>query len=261
MQPYSMIEFGLEGGIARIALSRPAVLNALSPEMVEEIDAALDEAEQAEARCLLLTGTGRGFCSGADIDLNRVVPGEMDAGLFLETHVNPLIERLSLLPFPTVTAVNGGAVGAGCSLALCGDIVLAARSAYFLQAFINIGLIPDGGATWLLPHSVGRARALKMVLLGEKIPAELASDWGLIAGVVDDAALEAEALALARRFEKGPTVAYGLTRRAIKEGMSGSLGDALAAERACQREAGWTADFGEGVRAFADRRPAIFQGR
>src|SRR3954469_1826308 len=180
--------------VATLTIARPDRLNALSAQTVDELRAAVGEAESSGARCLLLTGEGRGFSSGADLAGGGGLP--VDAGAALEKHFNPLIEAVFALPIPVVAAVNGAAAGAGCSLALAADIVIAGRSAYFLQAFVNIGLIPDAGATWILPRLVGRARAMEMMMLGERIPADRALEWGMIARVVEDEALASEAEAL-----------------------------------------------------------------
>jgi 2-(1,2-epoxy-1,2-dihydrophenyl)acetyl-CoA isomerase len=247
------------GAVGVITLNRPDSLNALNAAMVDELRAAVEGAPGAGARCLLLTGEGRGFSSGADLASGGGLPA--DAGMALEKHFNPLVEALFALPIPVVAAVNGPCAGAGCSLALAADIVIASRSAYFLQAFVNIGLIPDAGATWLLPRLAGRARAMEMMMLGERIAAEKAAEWGMISRVVEDEELTSEAVALAARLAEGPTVAYGLIRRLARESGQASLGAALAAERAAQREAGETEDFKAAVLAFLQKRPATFEGR
>ncbi|HEV2816435.1 MAG TPA: enoyl-CoA hydratase-related protein [Allosphingosinicella sp.] len=245
--------------VATVTLSRPDSLNALSAAMLDELRAAVESLPGSGARALLLTGEGRGFSSGADLASGGGLPD--DVGAALEAHYNPLIEALFALPLPVVAAVNGPCAGAGCSLALAADIVVAGRSAYFLQAFVNIGLIPDAGATWLLPRLAGRARAMEMMMLGERIPAAQALDWGMIARVVDDEDLAAEAVALATRLALGPTVAYGLIRRLAREAGHLSLGDALAAERIAQRDAGRTDDFKAAVIAFLQKRQPSFDGR
>ncbi|TMJ18351.1 MAG: 2-(1,2-epoxy-1,2-dihydrophenyl)acetyl-CoA isomerase [Alphaproteobacteria bacterium] len=242
-----------------ITLDRPETLNALNAPMVDELRAAVEAAPGSGARCLLLAGEGRGFSSGADLASGGGLPS--DAGMALEKHFNPLVEALFALPIPVVAAVNGPCAGAGCSLALAADIVIAGQSAYFLQAFVNIGLIPDAGATWLLPRLVGRARAMEMMMLGERIPAAQAAEWGMIARVVEDEALASEALALAARLAQGPTIAYGLIRRLARESGQCSLGEALAAERVAQREAGETEDFKAAVVAFLQKRQPSFVGR
>ncbi|MEA3053947.1 MAG: 2-(1,2-epoxy,2-dihydrophenyl)acetyl-CoA isomerase [Sphingomonadales bacterium] len=245
--------------VATITIARPDRLNALSGQTVDELRAAVEESGRSGARCLLLIGEGRGFSSGADLATGGGLPD--DVGASLEKHFNPLLEALFELPIPVVAAVNGPCAGAGCSLALAADIVVAARSAYFLQAFVNIGLIPDAGATWLLPRLAGRARAIEMMMLGKRVPAEKAQEWGLISRVVEDEALEAEAVALATRLAQGPTVALGLIRKLAREAGHVPLREALAAERVAQREAGRSEDFRAGVAAFLQKKPARFEGR
>ena len=179
----------------------------------------------------------------------------------LERHFNPLVEAIFALDIPVVAAVNGPAAGAGCSLALAADIVVAARSAYFLQAFVNIGLVPDAGATWLLPRLAGRARAMEMMMLGERISAEQAASWGMISRVVPDEDLESEAVALATRLAQGPTVALGLIRKMARDSAQLSLTEALDSERAAQREAGNSRDFKAAIFAFLEKRQPRFEGR
>jgi 2-(1,2-epoxy-1,2-dihydrophenyl)acetyl-CoA isomerase len=244
--------------VATLTLARPERLNALSAQTVDELREAVEETGRSGARCLLLTGEGRGFSSGADLASGGL---PADAGEALEKHFNPLVEALFALPIPIVAAVNGPAAGAGCSLALAADIVVAARSAYFLQAFVNVGLIPDAGATWLLPRLAGRARAMEMMMLGERVPAAQAAEWGLISRVVEDEDLAEESVALAVRLAKGPTAALGLIRRLAREAERLSLSEALAAERAAQREAGATRDFKHAVAAFLQKVPPRFEGR
>ena len=258
MQRFDTIGLEQEDGLATLTLDRPDSLNALSEQMLGEIVAALDRIAGAGARALLVTGRGRAFSAGADLGGSGLPP---DLGLLLETGYNPMIRKLFALPMPVVVAVNGPAAGAGCSLALAGDLVLAARSAYFVQAFVNIGLVPDAGASWLLPRLVGRQRALEMMLLGERVPAETAAGWGMIHRAVDDAALIEEARALARRLAAGPTRAYALIRQGLRAALDGDLAAALDIERDHQREAGRTADAAEGIAAFLAKRPARFTGR
>ncbi|MBX3561098.1 MAG: enoyl-CoA hydratase/isomerase family protein [Sphingomonas sp.] len=258
----SYAQIRLEIGADRVAtltLNRPDSLNALTSAMLDEIRAAVESLPEAGARCLLLTGAGRGFSSGADLASGGGLPD--DVGAALEAHFNPLVEALFACPLPIVAAVNGPAAGAGCSLALAADIVIAGESAYFLQAFINIGLIPDAGATWLLPRLAGRARAMEMMMLGERIPAAKAAEWGLISRVVPDEELAAEGAALAARLAQGPTVAYGLLRRLAREAEQRTLTEALGAERIAQRDAGRSEDFRQGVIAFLQKRPPSFDGR
>jgi len=257
---FSHIRLGQsDAGVATITLNRPDSLNALSAAMLDEVRAAVESLAVSGARCLLLAGEGRGFSSGADLASGGGLPD--DVGAALEAHFNPLIETVFALPIPVVAAVNGPCAGAGCSLALAADIVIAGRSAYFLQAFINIGLIPDAGATWLLPRLAGRARAMEMMMLGERIPAEKAAEWGLIARMVEDEDLAAEAAALATRLAQGPTLAYGLLRRLARDAEQSSLADALAAERIAQRDAGRTSDFKSAVVAFLQKQKPTFDGK
>ncbi|HEX9932136.1 MAG TPA: enoyl-CoA hydratase-related protein [Allosphingosinicella sp.] len=245
--------------VATVTLARPDRLNALSGQTVDELRQAVEAVAASDARCLLLAGEGRGFSSGADLAGGGGRPD--DAGLALEKHFNPLIEALFALDIPVVAAVNGPCAGAGCSLALSADIVVAGRSAYFLQAFVNIGLIPDAGATWLLPRLAGRARAMEMMLLGERVPAEKALEWGLVSRVVEDEFLIEEAVRLAADLARGPTVALGLVRRLARDAEQLPLSQALAAERAAQRKAGETQDFRAAVIAFLEKRQPRFEGR
>ncbi|MEA3044638.1 MAG: 2-(1,2-epoxy,2-dihydrophenyl)acetyl-CoA isomerase [Sphingomonadales bacterium] len=245
--------------VATIALNRPESLNALNAGMIEELKAALETLPGSGARCLLLTGEGRAFSSGADLVAGGGLPD--DVGAALESHLNPLIEAVFALPMPVLAAVRGPCAGAGCSLALAADIVVAARSAYFLQAFINLGLIPDAGATWLLPRLAGRARAMEMMMLGERIPAEQALAWGMVSRMVEDADLEAEAGALAARLAQGPTIAYGLLRKLARDAGQLPLDDALMAERRAQTIAGRTEDFKAGVMGFLAKQPPTFRGK
>jgi 2-(1,2-epoxy-1,2-dihydrophenyl)acetyl-CoA isomerase len=246
--------------VATLTIARPDRLNALAAQTVDELRAAVEETARSDARCLLLAGEGRGFSSGADLAGGGGGFPE-DAGAALEKHFNPLVEALFVLDIPVVAAVQGPCAGAGCSLALAADIVVAARSAYFLQAFVNIGLIPDAGATWLLPRLAGRARALEMMMLGERIPAERALAWGMISRVVEDAHLASEAVALATQLAQGPTRALGLIRKLARNAQDVPLGEALAAERAAQREAGATEDFRGAALAFLQKRQPRFEGR
>lgn len=245
--------------VGAITLNRPETLNALTSQMLDELRAAVTALPEQGARCLLLTGEGRGFSSGADLAAGGGLPE--DVGLALERHFNPLMEAIAAAPIPVVAAVNGPAAGAGASLALMADIVIAGASAYFLQAFVNVGLVPDAGATWLLPRLAGRARAMEMMMLGERIPAERAAAWGMISRVVEDEFLAEEALVLAATLARGPTRALGLIRRLARDAEQASLTDALAAERVAQREAGETEDFKGAVFAFLQKRQPTFEGR
>jgi len=247
--------------VGAITLDRPDSLNALTPRMLDELHDAVIRLPGEGARCLLLTGEGRGFSSGADLTAGAGGGLPEDVGLALEQHFNPLMEAIAAAPVPVVAAVNGPAAGAGASLALMADIVIAGASAYFLQAFVNIGLVPDAGATWLLPRLAGRARAMEMMLLGERIPAEKAAEWGMIARVVEDRDLAEESVLLATTLARGPTKALGLIRRLARDAEQLSLTEALAAERIAQREAGQTEDFKGAVMAFLQKRQPTFGGR
>lgn len=250
--------------IATVTLNRPERLNALNAEIMIELLAALDEIDgDAAIRCLMLTGAGRGFCSGADLASGDLTNdgGMPDLGKALHDNYHPVIRRLAAYRMPIVVAVNGPAAGAGMSLALTGDIVIAARSATFLQAFANIGLVPDAGSTYFLPRLAGSARALGMTMLGEKLPAETAAEWGLIWKCVDDNALMEEAGKVAAKFASGPTASLAQIRRLVRQSWDASLDQQLEAEREAQRAVGRGRDFIEGVMAFLQKRPAKFTGK
>lgn len=249
----------LEDGVLTLTLNRPERLNALSTSLLAALTQALDTGVAEGTRAVLLTGSGRAFCSGADLAGDGGVSPNL--GETLEAFYHPLFERLAALELPVACAVNGPAVGAGVALALAGDIVLMARSAYLQLGFVNIGLVPDAGATWLLARSAGRARTLEMALLGEPMSADEAKAAGLIARVVDDEALVAEAQAIARRLAHGPTVAIGLIRKQIAAALDAPLPDTMAIEAAHQTRAGRTADFREGVAAFIQKRSPEFRGQ
>jgi 2-(1,2-epoxy-1,2-dihydrophenyl)acetyl-CoA isomerase len=258
------IRLELTEGVATITLNRPDKLNAINEVMQAELAGALDRLEaDATIRALLLTGAGRAFSAGQDLT-DRVM-GEGDAppdlGDTLDRLHNPLIRRLRRLERPIVCAVNGVAAGAGANLALACDLVLAARSANFIQAFCRLGLVPDAGGTYVLPRLVGAARAMGLALLGEPLTAEQAAAWGLIWRVVDDEQLMPEASALARRLATQPTKGLGLTKRALNASAANTLGEQLDLERDLQREAGRTRDYREGIRAFLEKRSPKFEGR
>lgn len=256
------IELEREGDVAVIRLNDPATLNAVTLATIEEIGAALDEIT-GSARAMVLTGAGRAFCSGANLSGGMgggPSDGLPDAGRSLETHINPLMLRLRDLPFPWVSAVKGSAAGVGCSLALAADLVVAGESAFFLQAFARIGLVPDGGSSWLLAKGVGRARAMEMMLLGERIPAAKALEWGMVNRLVPDEQVMPTALDLAKALAAGPTQSLAMIRRMAWSAADASFEDAIATERKNQRDAGRTADHREGVAAFLAKRPARFTG-
>ena len=259
---YKTIELERDGDVAIIRLNDPATLNAVTVTMIEEIDAALDEINGA-ARSMVLTGAGRAFCSGANLSAgmgDRKTDGPYDSGSVLESHINPLMLRLRDVPFPWVSAVKGSAAGVGCSFALAADIVVCGESAFFLQAFARIGLVPDGGSSWILANSIGRARAMEMMLLGERIPAAKALEWGMINRLVPDEQLMPAALDLAKALAAGPTQALGMIRRMAWSAANASFEDAMKTERNNQRLAGQTKDHREGVTAFLAKRPAQFTG-
>ncbi|MET0365199.1 MAG: enoyl-CoA hydratase-related protein [Sphingobium sp.] len=264
MDDYDHINFTMQGGVARLHLNRPATLNALSRPLLGEVISALDRVSgEQNARVLVLTGAGKAFSSGTDLSggASPVGSPDFDAGAVLEDYYNPLIERLFALPLPVVAGVQGAAVGAGCILALAADVVVATRSAYFLQAFVNIGLVPDTGSTWLLPRMIGRSRALGMMLLGERISAARALEWGMIYDMVENDALAERIDAIASKLASGPTRAYALIRQGVRAALEQPLTEALGSERVMQRAAGNSHDFAEGVAAFREKRSAHFTGR
>jgi 2-(1,2-epoxy-1,2-dihydrophenyl)acetyl-CoA isomerase len=259
---WQTILFEAAEGVARLTLNRPDRLNSFTAEMHEEVAGVLGTVERdAAIRALLITGAGRGFCAGQDLNLRQAAAGgDFDAGAAIDRYYNPLVRRLKALKKPVIAAVNGPAAGAGANLALACDIVVAARSASFLQAFCRIGLVPDTGGTWFLPRLAGSARAMGMMLLGEPVPAETAAQWGLIWQVVDDDKLMAEALGLARKLAQGPTVGLGLIKEALNRSLESTLDAQLDSERDLQRIAAKSPDFREGVAAFLAKRPAKFTG-
>ena len=260
---WETIVFEASEGVATLTLSRPDRLNSFNERMHEEVAAVLGTVEgDAGIRALLITGAGRGFSAGQDLNLRAAgTGGEFDAGAALERYYNPLIRRLRALPKPIIAAVNGPAAGAGANIAFACDIVIAARGASFLQAFCRLGLVPDAGGTWFLPRLAGSARAMGMALLGESVPAEKAAEWGLIWQVVDDDKLMDAARGLARKLAQGPTVGLGLIKQALNRSLDNGLDAQLDVERDLQRAAAGSEDFREGVAAFLEKRPARFSGR
>ena len=250
-------------GVAWVTLNRPDKLNSFTRAMHADLRVAMDRVESDDAiRAMVLSGAGRAFCAGQDLSDLSFEPGRMtDLGELIETHFNPLIRRLHALPKPVIGKVRGVAAGAGANLALACDLVVAGRSASFLQAFVNIGLMPDSGGTWLLPHSVGTARALGLAMLGEKLPAETALQWGLIWKMVEDDALDTEVAAMARKLAGMPTRALAAIKQSIRAATHTDLSTALDLERRVQSELGASRDYAEGVNAFLNKRPARFEGR
>ena len=268
---YETVLLEFDAGVARLTLNRPDKLNSFTVRMHEDLRAAFDAIEAAlqaaqPVRALLLTGAGRAFCSGQDLAERRLVPptaggARPDLGASLRANYNPLILRIARLPVPVIAAVNGVAAGAGASLALACDIVLAARSARFLLPFCRLGLVPDAGATWILPRLVGAARAKGLALLGEPLDAERAEQWGLVWKTVDDGQLLPQAHELAHRLAGGATLGHALQKRAFAASSGHSLEEQLEMEAVLQSQAGQSADFVEGVASFLEKREPTFRGR
>ena len=254
------------GEVAVMTLNDPGVLNAFGQKLREDMTAAMDRSRRVPARCLVITGAGRAFCSGANLNdpdrppRDRAAEARGEAKGDLESWYNPMFMRLRALPIPVVTAINGMAAGAGMSLALSGDIRIAARSASFLQAFARIGLVPDCGSSWLLPRLIGMARAMELSLLAERLPAETALSWGLINRLEEDADLMPKAMEMARRLAAGPK-SIGLIRQMYWESMENRYSEQLDLEAKLQSRAGMTSDYQEGVAAFREKRVARFSGQ
>jgi 2-(1,2-epoxy-1,2-dihydrophenyl)acetyl-CoA isomerase len=258
------ILFTSTDGVARLTLNRPDRLNSFTVQMHQEVTAALATVEADESiRVLVLTGAGKGFCAGQDLNDRKALSAgsEVDLGNSVEKYYNPLIRRLSALRVPVICAVNGVAAGAGANIALCCDIVIAARSARFIESFAKLGLIPDSGGTWFLPRLAGQPRALGLALTGDPLSAELAAEWGLIWKCVADDQLASEVDALALRFAAGPTRGLAATKTAIRGAWSRTMDAQLDVERDLMRELGKSADYQEGVAAFLEKRSAVFTGR
>jgi 2-(1,2-epoxy-1,2-dihydrophenyl)acetyl-CoA isomerase len=257
---FDNILYEQDGAVAIITLNRPERLNALNMGLMTDLQAGLRHAlDGGQTRAVVLTGAGRGFCAGADLSMARGTGADIDGGM--RDFFNPTVQMVSEYPLPLVTAVNGPAAGGGSSLALAGDMVLAAESAYFQQSFSNIGLVPDMGASWVLPRTLSRSRASALAMLGENLPAREAAEWGLILRAVPDAQLLAEARALAQRLAGRATVALSLAKRLLRQGLDNSLRDQLLLEQEFQRTARATEDATEARKAFLEKRPAVFKGR
>jgi 2-(1,2-epoxy-1,2-dihydrophenyl)acetyl-CoA isomerase len=259
---YETILLEIANGAARLTLNRPDRLNSFTVQMHDEVSRALEAVSKSDARVLVLTGAGRGFCAGQDLGDRAVAPGGegVDLGDSLEKRYNPLIRKLTTLDMPVICAVNGVAAGAGANIALACDIVIAARSAKFIQSFANIGLIPDSGGTWTLPRLAGQARAMGLALTGEPLTAERAEAWGMIWKCVDDDKLSEETDALATKFASAPTRGLALTKKLMRESGARTLDAQLEIERDAQRALGRTADYKEGVAAFMEKRSPKFSG-
>src|ERR1700687_6037069 len=260
---YQHILYAVEAGIARLTINRPDLLNSVNDAMHAEVRDALSRVKAAtDMRVLLLTGAGRGFCAGQDLNDRAVAPGSepVDLGASIERNYKPLVLGLRALPLPVVCAVNGVAAGAGANIALACDIVVAAKSASFIEAFSKIGLIPDSGGTYFLPRLVGSARAIGLAMLGDKLSAEQAAAWGLIWKCVDDAEFPASVEALAQQVSTAATRGLAATKRAIYAGGNNTLVAQLDLERDVQRELGVSGGYREGVSAFAAKRPPKFSG-
>lgn len=260
---YESIQFKIENGIALLTLSRPDRLNSFTQAMHLEVRDALTRVQADKSvRVLVLTGAGRGFCAGQDLSDRAVDPGapSVDLGESVEKFYAPLVLTLKNLPLPVICAVNGVAAGAGANLALACDIVLAAKSASFIEAFSKLGLIPDTGGTWHLPRLIGHARAMGLAMLGEKLSAEKAEEWGLIWRCVPDEALMIEAMAMAEHFAAAPTKGLAFTKKAFQASYANSLEDQLQLEAGMMRELGYSHDYREGVAAFMGKRAPHFKG-
>ena len=255
---YEHIKVEREGPLMVITLNRPDRLNAMAPAMADEIGNAFYDLD--DARAVLITGEGKGFCSGADLSA-RSSDSKGGSHQALQNHYNPAINQVLRAPVPVVCAVNGPAAGVGCSLALAADFTIASKSAYFLQAFVNIGLVPDGGSTWMLVRAIGRARATRMMMLGEKIGGEQAEEWGLVYKAVEADELMSEARALAEKLANGPTLALKTMKQNINLALDGTLPQVLVGEAEGQRIAGASADAMEGGMAFLQKRKAEFKGQ
>ena len=260
---YEHILFEVADGVACLTLNRPDSLNSFTAAMHGEVAQVLEQAaSDTTVRSVVITGAGRGFCAGQDLNDRNVAPGErVDLGQSVETYYNPLIKRITSMEKPVLCAVNGVAAGAGANIALACDLVFAARSAKFVESFAMLGLIPDSGGTWHLPRLVGMARAKGMAMLMPKITAEQAKEWGLIWEVVDDEALLSTVMTLAKHLATQPTKGFAFTKQAFAASMTNSLEQQLELEKNLMRTAGFTEDYAEGVKAFLEKRTPVYKGQ
>ncbi|KQG97401.1 enoyl-CoA hydratase [Acinetobacter baumannii] len=253
-----------KNGVGYLTFNRPKALNSFNVDMHREVAEVLNQwTKNPDVRCVVISGEGRGFCAGQDLG-DRVVDPNAEApdlGYSIETYYNPLIKTIVNMPKPVICAVNGVAAGAGANIALACDLVIAAKSANFVQAFCRLGLVPDSAGTWFLPHAVGHARAMGLTLLGDKLPAETAKEWGMIWDVVEDAELKAKVTELAERLAKQPTFGLSLIKKAIHQSSNNTFDEQVLLERDLQRIAGRSEDYREGVQAFMNKREPNFKGR
>lgn len=259
---FTTIEYRVENAVAHIMLNRPERMNSFTQVMHEELRTALARLQSDGARVLVITGAGRGFCAGQDLNDRAVAPGQaVDLGESVEKNYGPLVKAIRALPIPVIAAVNGVAAGAGCNFALACDLVIATESGSFLQPFCKLGLIPDTGGSYFLPRLVGTQRAMGLALLGDKIPAKRAAEIGLIFECVADADFAARIDAVAAQLASGPTLGYARTKQAIYASPNNTLNAQLALEGSLMRECGFSEDYREGVAAFKEKRVAVFNGR
>lgn len=253
-----------KNGVGYLTFNRPKALNSFNVDMHREVAEVLNQwTKNPDVRCVVISGEGRGFCAGQDLG-DRVVDPNAEApdlGYSIETYYNPLIKTIVNMPKPVICAINGVAAGAGANIALACDLVIAAKSANFVQAFCRLGLVPDSAGTWFLPRAVGHARAMGLTLLGDKLPAETAKEWGMIWDVVEDAELKTKVTELAERLAKQPTFGLSLIKKAIHQSSNNTFDEQVLLERDLQRIAGRSEDYREGVQAFMNKREPNFKGR
>ncbi|WP_267531769.1 2-(1,2-epoxy-1,2-dihydrophenyl)acetyl-CoA isomerase PaaG [Acinetobacter oleivorans] len=253
-----------KNGVGYLTFNRPKALNSFNVDMHREVAEVLNQwTKNPDVRCVVISGEGRGFCAGQDLGDRVVDPNAKapDLGYSIETYYNPLIKTIVNMPKPVICAVNGVAAGAGANIALACDLVIAAKSANFVQAFCRLGLVPDSAGTWFLPRAVGHARAMGLTLLGDKLPAETAKEWGMIWDVVEDAELKTKVTELAERLAKQPTFGLSLIKKAIHQSSNNTFDEQVLLERDLQRIAGRSEDYREGVQAFMNKREPNFKGR